>query len=346
MNVLVLNNMAPFVRGGAEELADTLTAKLNATRGVSAELMRIPFAWDPPDKILDSILSCLAMQIDNVDRVIALKFPAYLIRHPHKTLWLLHQYRQAYDLRGTDLTNLPEDSRSDEVRKSILLADNTCFASCERIFVNSKVTQSRLRYHNGFASEILLPPLSSPEDFQCTGYGDYIFAGGRINLMKRQHLLVEAMNNVCAECKLIVAGPPENPSDGERLEQLISKHGLQDRVTLDLGFVPRERLASYVNGALACAYLPVDEDSVGYVTMEAFYASKAVICCKDSGGILDLVTDGQTGLVVDPDAECLAEALNHMASNPDKTRRMGANARAAIEKISPDWESTVDRLLS
>lgn len=346
MKVLVLNNMAPFVRGGAEELADTLTAKLNVTRGVRAELVRVPFTWDPPEKILDSILSCLAMQIDNVDRVIALKFPAYLVHHPHKTLWLLHQYRQAYDLRGTNLTNLLEDNRGDDVRNSIVSSDNACFASCRRLFVNSRITQARLSEFNGFSSEILLPPVTSPDDFHSTGYGDYIFAGGRINLMKRQHLLVEAMVHASSGCKLIIAGPPESESDGARLEQLIADLGLQHRVTLDLGFIPRERLASYVNGALACAYLPVDEDSAGYVTMESFYASKAVICCSDSGGILDLVSHGQTGLVVEPDAKSVSEALTSMICNPADAKRMGSNARDAIDQISPDWSHTIDRLLA
>ena len=346
MKVLVLNNMALFQRGGAEELADTLTAKLNATPGVSAELVRLPFTWDPAEKILDCILSCLTVQLDNVDRVIALKFPAYLVQHHHKTLWLLHQYRQAYDLQGTDLTNLPGDKRSQEIRNCIISADNACFASCRRIFVNSRVTQSRLSQHNGFSSEILLPPVTSAEDFHCQGYGDYIFAGGRINLMKRQHLLVEAMKSVPKGCKLIVAGPPESPSDAERLKQLIADHDLQDRVVLDLGFIPRERLAGYVNGALACAYLPVDEDSVGYVTMESFYASKAVITCTDSGGVLDLVSDGQTGLIVEPTAEALASALTRMTSDQAMAKHMGRNANDTIMRISPDWKTTVERLLA
>ena len=346
MKVLVLNNMAAFVRGGAEELAETLTAKLNETPGVISELVRIPFSWDPPEKILDSIISSLATRLDNVDRVIALKFPAYLVPHPHKTLWLLHQYRQAYDLWGTNLTNLSGDQRSLEIRDYIKSADNACFASCRRIFVNSRVTQARLEKYNGFSSNILLPPLKAAEDFQCKKYGDYIFAGGRINLMKRQHLLVEAMSRFPAGCKLIIAGPPDCPADGERLESLVAQHRLQDRVVLDLGWIARERLASYVNSALACAYLPVDEESVGYVTMEAFYASKAVITCVDSGGILDLVSDNQTGIVADPNHEALSVAMGRLASDRTLAERMGANARDAIERMSPVWKTTIEQLLA
>ena len=41
-----------------------------------------------------------------VDRLIGLKFPAYLIPHPRKVIWLLHQHRQAYDLWQHPLNDL------------------------------------------------------------------------------------------------------------------------------------------------------------------------------------------------------------------------------------------------
>ena len=56
MRVLVLNNAAPFIRGGAEELADQLVARLNATSGVEAELLRVPFRYEPAERIIEEIL--------------------------------------------------------------------------------------------------------------------------------------------------------------------------------------------------------------------------------------------------------------------------------------------------
>ena len=44
-----------------------------------------------------------------------------------------------------------------------------------------------------------------------------------------------------------------------------------------------------VERCLAVAYIPYDEDSYGYVTLEACLAKKAVITCTDSGGIDALV---------------------------------------------------------
>ena len=118
MKIAVVNNAVPFVRGGAEFLAKWLTERLEQF-GHSAVLIRIPFRWEPPEAILDSMLACQMMTVPNVDRVIALKFPAYLVPHGNKVLWLLHQFRQAYDLWGTPLQGLPSNELGTGVRDVI-----------------------------------------------------------------------------------------------------------------------------------------------------------------------------------------------------------------------------------
>ena len=124
MNVLVLSNVAPFIRGGAEELAVVLN--LCKRPGANAELLRIPFQWDPASAIIGQILLNKSLRLANVDRVIAMKFPAYLIPHENKIIWLMHQYRQAYDLDRDGMTNIPADGDGDKIRNAIRTADNAC----------------------------------------------------------------------------------------------------------------------------------------------------------------------------------------------------------------------------
>ena len=221
------------------------------------------------------------------DLVIGLKFPAYLIPHDRKRLWLLHQFRQAYDLWDLGQSNIPKTPRGHEIRQAVIEADNHCFPDCEKIFA-SRVVANRLLHYNGLDSEILMAPLNDPELFVGGDYGSYVFCGGRINAGKRQHLLVEAMRFTRSNAKLVVAGPAEAPADAARLQALVEQYDLTDRVQLELGFLSHERIAKYVNEALACAYLPIDEDSVGYVTMEAFASAKAMLTVSDSGGLLDI----------------------------------------------------------
>ena len=345
MKVLVLNNMVPFLKGGAEVLAEELVRRLNATKGVQAELVRIPFKWEPAERLIDEILICRSMRLYGTDLMIGLKFPAYLVPHHHKRVWLLHQFRQAYDLWDGGQSNIPNTSRGREIRQAIIEADNHCFPDCEKIFA-TRLIANRLRHYNGFESEIMMAPLNDPEIFAGGDYGSYIFCGGRINAGKRQHLLVEAMRYTRSNAKLVVAGPADTPADAARLQDSVERYDLNNRVHLDLGFLPRERIAKYVNEALACAYLPVDEDSVGYVTMEAFSAAKAMLTVSDAGGLLDIVHDGDTGLVVQPDPESLAAAIDRLASNRNTTMEVGKKSRVRWNNMNVTWAATIERLLA
>jgi glycosyltransferase involved in cell wall biosynthesis len=124
----------------------------------------------------------------------------------------------------------------------------------------------------------------------------------------------------------------------------VAEHDLADRVELRFGFHPREDIARWMNGASACAYLPFDEDSLGYVTMEAFAAGKPVLTTTDSGGLLEMVGEA-TGEVVAPEPSALAEALDRLLSDPARTARLGRAAQAEWDRRGLDWSTTVARLL-
>lgn len=344
MKVLIVNNMAPFIWGGAEELAFHLQKNL-VFAGHEAEILRIPFQWEPAARIPSQMLMVRAFELSNVDQVIALKFPAYLIRHPKKTFWLLHQYRQAYDLYDANKAQIPFNQQTEDLRALIKAADNESFAESKAIFTNSEVTKKRLMHYNGFDSRVLYPPINDPELFKNEKTGDYIFAGGRINAGKRQHLLIEAMQYADKTVKLIIAGPPDCAADGDNLKERIAKLGLEDRVSLDLRFLPRETYANYVNNSAAVAYLPFDEDSLGYVTMEAAQASKALISTSDSGGILGLAKHEETGWVAEPNPHSLAEAMNAVWKNPQCTKDYGQAAQDLWLSYKINWPQTVETLL-
>lgn len=346
MKVLVVNSMTPFIRGDIEELADHLVANLNRVAGVSAELMRVPFSWTPHHRVVDEITLCRMLEIDNVDRVIALKFPAYLIPHHDKTLWLVHQYWQVHDLYDAGHSHLPDTAEGDDVRHLIANADADCFRDARAIFVNSRTTRDRLKHHNGYDSEILAPPLNDPEYFENTGQGDYIFAGGPVNAGRRQHLLIEALKCCKSDVRLVIAGAPDTPEDADRIRRAACDPTLTGRLIVDLKYLKRTQAAEYVNSALACAYLPTVEDSAGYATLEAFQAEKPVITFTDSGGVLDIVRNGENGFVVDAEVQLLSEAMDRMFLDRKRARNMGAAGGHLLSELRLNWPATVERLLS
>jgi glycosyltransferase involved in cell wall biosynthesis len=77
--------------------------------------------------------------------------------------------------------------------------------------------------------------------------------------------------------------------------------------------------------------LPSRSEGLGRVIVEAFCRGRGVVA-SDVGGIPDLVTDRETGLLVPPgDAEALAEALVRVLSDRALAERFGAEGRMRVE---------------
>lgn len=340
----MLNTMVPFVRGGAEALADDLLAQLSAV-GVAVELIRLPFRWYPTERLLEEMLAARSIRLSGVDRVIGLKFPTYLVPHPNKVMWLVHQHRQAYDMWDDGTSDIAQSPRGPLLRAAIRAADARAFAECRALYTISANVTRRLRTYSGFEAQTLHMPLAAPEQFVGGPYGDYVFAAGRIGGSKRQALLVRAMALVRSSVRLIVAGPPDTPDDEAGLRALVAELGVADRVEIVAGFLPATQVAEYVNNALAVAYVPRDEDAIGYVTMEACQAAKPVIACTDSGGLLELLQDGVTGHVTEPTAAAVAEAIDRLAGDRAAAERMGHQAREALAALKIGWDTILPRLL-
>jgi glycosyltransferase involved in cell wall biosynthesis len=345
MKVLVATNGVPFVRGGAELLADALVRELEA-RGHEAGLLRIPFRWESPAELADVMLYAATLDIREADRVIALKFPAYAIRHPQVTVWLLHQFRQVYDLWDTPWGPPPTDPSWQEIRSAIHRVDTASLSSARRLFANDTVTRDRLRRHNGLEATILHPPLPDEGEIRKGPFGDYVLCLGRVSRGKRPDLAVEALARTTSGVRLVVAGQPDSEEIVADLHAAVARHGLEDRVELRLRFVETEEKRDLLAGALAICYLPVDEDSFGYVTAEAMTAGKPVVTVSDSGGVLNLVLDGVTGYVTAPQAGDLALAFDRLESDRGRTAALGAAAETEVAALGLSWDHVIEELLA
>jgi glycosyltransferase involved in cell wall biosynthesis len=342
MKVAIVNNQAPFIRGGAELLSEWLREKLREY-GHEAEIVRIPFKWAPAPKIVDHMLAARLTRLAGVDRVVALKFPAYLVPHENKVLWLLHQFRQAYELWGTRYQDIPNTPTGHRVREAIMRADHSFLPEAKRIYTNSEIVGHRLRTYTGINSEVLFPPLLDPVPLQCADYGNYFFCPGRITAGKRQHLALAAMANVTGDVRLVIAGQPEASEDLERLTALIHEHELERRVEVIPRWISEDEKIRLMINARGVVYLPFGEDSYGYVTLEAFHARKAVVTLSDSGGILELVRDRHNGLVAD-DTDGLSNALQELADSGALAESLGEAALATLEEFDISWDRVIREL--
>ena len=111
-------------------------------------------------------------------------------------------------------------------------------------------------------------------------------------------------------------------------------------------WVSEEEKRDILAACLAVAYLPLDEDSYGYASLEACHSRKCVITATDSGGVLELIEDGVTGFVCPPDPTALAERLDALYSDRSLAERLGDNAAGRPDELGIRWDGVIEKLLA
>jgi len=180
---------------------------------------------------------------------------------------------------------------------------------------------------------------------------------GRITRQKGLPYLLRAAAELPPEVQLVLcAGAPDTPEILAEVESLIAElRAGRDGVVWIAEMLPRAQVIALLSAAtvLVC---PSVYEPLGIVNLEAM-ACEAPVVATATGGIPEVVVDGETGWLVpieqvadgsgspvDPDrfVSDLARALNEAVSDPERARRFGrAGRRRAVESFS--WSSIGDQ---
>jgi glycosyltransferase involved in cell wall biosynthesis len=157
-----------------------------------------------------------------------------------------------------------------------------------------------------------------------------VLASGRLIARKGLDRLIEAINiarQTRPGIRLTIVG--SGPEEG-RLRALAG-----DAVGF-AGFVEPAELPRYYERAEAYAF-PTLRDPFGIVLLEAAAAALPLVSSSRAGATHDLITDGISGLVVDPDdLSGMARAFERLADDPALRERLGTAARRRVEGRTPE----------
>jgi len=278
---------------------------------------------------------------ERIDQVISLRFPSYAVRHPRHVCWLNHTMREYYDLWPSFSEALSWRGRTKEtVRRSLIHAADRYLLrqGVSKLFAQSGTIRDRLKRWNGIDAEVLYPPAPA-RAYRCDEYGDFVLFASRLAPLKRAELLLRALAEPAArDVRCVIAGEGEERG---RLEALAETLGLAGRASF-VGHVTEDALVDLLARCRAVVFPPFGED-FGFVTVEAFAASKPVITCHDSGGPAELVDDGVTGVVTAPEPAALAAGMARLVADQNLAVTLGRQARLRGEAIT--WRQVAERLV-
>ncbi|HDR9012438.1 glycosyltransferase family 4 protein [Burkholderia vietnamiensis] len=344
MKIALVSSFVPFVNGGYRNIVEWLHAMLEK-HGHRVERVYLP-ETDAPDMLFKQMMAFRWVDLAAADRIICFRPQAHLIPHRHKIVWFIHHLRAFYDLWDSPYRGFPDDQKHQGVRDALRQVDEAGLREAKAIFTNSRVVSERLDKYNNIASEILYPPVFEPERFHCAGYSNDIVCICRLEHHKRQHLLIEAMQHVTTPVRLRLFGKSGSPGYAYDLRKTISTLRLEEKVLLEDRWIPEEEKIEQLAHCLAVAYIPVDEDSYGYPSIEASHAQKPILTVSDSGGVLELVQDNVNGYVTAAEPEALARAMDRLYLDRNKTIEMGESAPERLKALNISWEHVLQRLLA
>lgn len=379
---VVAPSAVPYATGGAERAVAGLADAL-AEAGHRSEVFKLPVDERTLPGVVAGYQHFSLLDLSHFDRVISVKYPAWMVRHPVHTVLMFHPLRGLYD---TYPDHLPTEVIDPE-----------------------PVTEDLLRRLSPGAGREALPDVFGwfglVVDTLGADHPDLSFPGPLARrLVRWLDGVALAPGEVVDHCALshtvaarsgyfpdrvtprvvylpspLPAGPEIEPGHGQRYLFTASRLDGPKRIDMTVaamahvpGDVPLliagegpegDRLRTLAEAderihfvgrladdelrrhyAEALAVPFVPRDEdLGLITLEAMARGVPVVTTTDAGGPTELVEHNITGLIVEPEPAALGAALAELVANRAESAALGRSAAAAADRIT--WDGAVERLV-
>lgn len=156
---------------------------------------------------------------------------------------------------------------------------------------------------------------------------------GNITVSKGVPDLLNAFAKVYAQnsrARLVIAGMPLKYIDMNALTGLATSLGIDSVTHFDTRYLPMEEVKSLMDLATVVVYPYIN--STQSASIQAAYACGRPVVATRVGGLPDVVRDGESGFLVDPNSPAqLSEAILKIINNPELAGKMGSYAKELSE---------------
>ena len=204
-----------------------------------------------------------------------------------------------------------------------------------RYLAISQYVARRISLYYNRRSTIVYPPVETTFHTPAEGVIDPIqfLMVSALVPYKRVDLAIAATKRAGVSLTIVGDGP-----ERERLQAAAGNH------VRFLGWRTNEEIRDLYRSAIA-TILPGEED-FGIVPLESQSAGRPVVALG-RGGALETVIDGETGILVEPGEEALAEGLQRAAARPWDARRIREHAeRFSRERFAKEIIHVIEETMS
>lgn len=214
------------------------------------------------------------------------------------------------------------------------------FPLWDKILVNSKYMLAEaltLVQPNSEKIKLVLPGINHEEiqnSIPLSLDGTSLLFFGHLTRIKGVDILIKAFQEVSLRNRDVHLHLVGDGALRGFCEDFVQKKNLNDKVHF-WGAQPQNLLFRVVKGADICV-VPSRNDAGPLTVLEAMAAGKPIIATR-VGGIPEFVKDGRNGILVKPEPDQLASAMEFLLNNADLRQKIGRNNSQDVTNYS--WKT-------
>lgn len=320
--------------------ADAIARRLRE-KNFEVDMFMLPIIQNPlllPEqmvayRLLDAVGSC--------DLLLTIGYPAFVLKHHKKRVLLFSLASSFHEWFDTEygILSTPQYQR---IRNAVINAERRCLSEAERIVCASNRLASKLNSEYNLNSiPLILDDCSIEQNIQQPSKREpIIVCESTLEPADRIDLLLNAVYCSNEKWQLNIYIPSASPVYRDGFNQRIKRLDIHDRV-----IVTEEALQlGTLQGSSACVALQFATARIPGSVLHAIRSNTPIITASDCGAILETVSNKKNGLIVEPSAKDIAEALDLIVTNNGLKNQLTQGNKQVISKFSDD-NSIIENLV-
>jgi hypothetical protein len=340
MRVMIAASVSPF--SGREELhwAQAIGCGLRDKKN-EVELFMLPIVHNPL-LIPEQMTAFRFLDVkDSSDMLLTIGFPAFVLKHSKKRVLLFSLAPSLHEHFDSEFGILatPQYQR---IRGAVQNAEKKCLLEAERVVCASNTMAAQLMADFNIRATSLIPDdsLEDQEAGQLPENGPWIVCESMLEPAERMDLLLSAVSHSVQNWHLAIFVPSASDVYRHAMDNRIERMGLKGRVEVKEGPLTVNALKgsnSYV--ALNFASTRIPESA-----LRAIKSMIPMVTTSDCGALLEIISHDTNGLVVAPQANKIAEALDKIVADKKLKEDLSLGNHISGDNIS-DVNSVIKSLV-
>lgn len=285
---------------------------------------------DNPLLLPEQLLATRLLNIENsCDLLITIGYPAFALIHPRKSALLFSLVSSLHECFNTEYGILatPQYYR---IRNAVINAERNCLSEAVRIICASNTLASKIKDDYKLKPvTLLLGDISEKILKKKESHKGELWVVCETNLepLNRIDLLLDSVAQSNGQWKLKIFVPSASSVYRNALQERIKRLRIKEKVMI-INEALSENALTTSSALISLNYMAM---RIPGAVFRAIKASVPVLTLTDSGALLEVVIDKETGFVVAPSVQKISQTLDQITTAPHFCMKPSSKLQQTLE---------------